>query len=637
MACMYTGPNDCCRIARGPGTDFTRAELEVTIHGMTSDTFSLETLVLLSGVKALCEDQALLSSQRTDQGPGGPSHGGPAPAGRGKEKVPVLKHRHKDNVGAAPTRRDNEAQRAAPARSSQAEGSKARRLQRGDGSFVGEPAPKRQKMVEAERPSRAPSPPPQCQQPEGRSEEAWRPSPEQQIPSPPPTTWHPVTPAPPPLSSDASSASAGIAPAGGFGPQPAPSSSPAGRSATTPAGTPPALAPVESGPGGPELEATLPRPEAAPQEEAAHPAMMAEAPAAAAAPDTTAGASPAEPAVEEAAVVVEAPAPEVTEVASTATPPAQEEEPEVVYERHLLPCLAKVPLPRLLAKSQQALEELEAGIHQEWEELDAECLRLSNWERRLGDHIKIVSARYAGECAELVQEREDLQEQLQKSLDREAAAAQRERAAVRWETQAIEREPVAEMRMSTAEERTKTALELTNQAKVVMGLIKEQEATLTEREAAVVEGEAKLAAHQEEQAARTLRLQEWEAAVEEELSAGTRRLQEQEVTEAPPSLGTILPVLDSTTEHLRHMEAAIFDLLETEGRAVARGMAEYILTCFRSHNPAFQLTPILVGPIRATAAAAQEGVQAAADMVATRVRRHPRPTRGGASSGPPAQ
>jgi hypothetical protein len=409
--------------------------------------------------------------------------------------------------------------------------------------------------------------------------------------------------------------------------------------------------------------------------------MMAEAPAAAAAPDTTAGASPAEPAVEEAAVVVEAPAPEVTEVASTATPPAQEEEPEVVYERHLLPCLAKVPLPRLLAKSQQALEELEAGIHQEWEELDAECLRLSNWERRLGDHIKIVSARYAGECAELVQEREDLQEQLQKSLDREAAAAQRERAAVRWETQAIEREPVAEMRMSTAEERTKTALELTNQAKVVMGLIKEQEATLTEREAAVVEGEAKLAAHQEEQAARTLRLQEWEAAVEEELSAGTRRLQEQEValqekeakveeflaersasidrivrwvgevnpsldalglspiqvTEAPPSLGTILPVLDSTTEHLRHMEAAIFDLLETEGRAVARGMAEYILTCFRSHNPAFQLTPILVGPIRATAAAAQEGVQAAADMVATRVRRHPRPTRGGASSGPPAQ
>jgi hypothetical protein len=31
MAYMYTGSNDCCRIARRPGTDFTRAELEVVI------------------------------------------------------------------------------------------------------------------------------------------------------------------------------------------------------------------------------------------------------------------------------------------------------------------------------------------------------------------------------------------------------------------------------------------------------------------------------------------------------------------------------------------------------------------------------------------------------------------------------
>jgi hypothetical protein len=88
--------------------------------------------------------------------------------------VPEL--RHKDNVGAAPTRRDDEAQGVAPAWSSQAEGSKARRLQRGDGSFVGEPAPKRQKTAEAERQSRAPSPPPQRQQPEGRPEEVRRPS-----------------------------------------------------------------------------------------------------------------------------------------------------------------------------------------------------------------------------------------------------------------------------------------------------------------------------------------------------------------------------------------------------------------------------------------------------------------------------
>jgi hypothetical protein len=62
MAYMYTGSNECCRIARGPSTDFTRAELEVAIRGMTGDTFSPESLVLPSGVKALCEDQTLWSS-----------------------------------------------------------------------------------------------------------------------------------------------------------------------------------------------------------------------------------------------------------------------------------------------------------------------------------------------------------------------------------------------------------------------------------------------------------------------------------------------------------------------------------------------------------------------------------------------
>jgi hypothetical protein len=62
MAYMYTGLNDCCRIAHGPRADFTIAELEVAIRGMTGDAFSPESLVLPSGVKALCEDQALLAS-----------------------------------------------------------------------------------------------------------------------------------------------------------------------------------------------------------------------------------------------------------------------------------------------------------------------------------------------------------------------------------------------------------------------------------------------------------------------------------------------------------------------------------------------------------------------------------------------
>jgi hypothetical protein len=110
-----------------------------------------------------------------------------------------------------------------------------------------------------------------------------------------------------------------------------------------------------------------------------------------------------------------------------------------------------------------------------------------------------------------------------------------------------------------------------------------------------------------------------------------------QVMETPPSLGAVLPALNSTTEQLRRMEAAIFDLLETEGRAIARGMAEYILTCLRSHYLSCPMTLILVGPVPATAATAQESVQEAADMVATRVQRRPEPTKGEASSGPQAE
>jgi hypothetical protein len=186
MAYMYTGLNDCCRIVRGPGGDFTRAELDVALWAMTGKAFSPESLVLPSGVKALCEDQALRSSvlalmltldegglavrqlggdpnrglqipgatpdrqQRTSEGPGEPRHGGPAPGGKGKEKVPVPEHQHKDNAGAAPAQRSDEVSGAAPVRSSQAEGSKSQRLQRGDGSWVGEPAPKCQKTAGAE-------------------------------------------------------------------------------------------------------------------------------------------------------------------------------------------------------------------------------------------------------------------------------------------------------------------------------------------------------------------------------------------------------------------------------------------------------------------------------------------------------
>ncbi|XP_025825181.1 uncharacterized protein LOC112900543 [Panicum hallii] len=408
-----------------------------------------------------------------------------------------------------------------------------------------------------------------------------------------------------PQSSDASSASAGVVPIGGTGPQPAPESS-----ASTPAGPPPGSAPEASGLRGPEPEAvTPPRPEAAPQEEAARPTAATEAPTAVL--DVEVGPSPAEPAVEGAAATVEAAAPEAAEVpetlapeaaevVSTATPPAQEEEPE----------------------------ELEAGIRREWEKLEAERLRLSDWENRLGDCIKSVTTRYADERAKFMQGHELLQEQL---------------AATWREKHATERELAAELKVQVAADREQTTLELADQAKKVVAATKAQETTLAKLAAAAAKREERLAAREAEEEHEAA-LQEKEAKVEEllaERSASigqiTRwvgavnpllealRANPIRVTEAPSPLGAALQVLDSTAERLRDVEASIQDLLEIEGRAVARGMAEYILTSFRSHDPAIQLTPILVGPLRATAAAVQEGVREVADMVVARIRRRPEP------------
>jgi hypothetical protein len=84
----------------------------------------------------------------------------------------------------------------------------------------------------------------------------------------------------------------------------------------------------------------------------------------------------------------------------------QGDEPEVVHGRHLLPSPVEVPLPRLLVKAQRAMEEAEAGFRREWEKLEVEHLRLSNWEHQLGNRIQVVSSRAAEERARLEQERE---------------------------------------------------------------------------------------------------------------------------------------------------------------------------------------------------------------------------------------
>jgi hypothetical protein len=63
--------------------------------------------------------------------------------------------------------------------------------------------------------------------------------------------------------------------------------------------------------------------------------------------------------------------------------------------------------------------------------------------------------------------------------------------------------------------------------------------------------------------------------------------------------------------------------LEAEGGRLCRAVIEYILMCFRSHDPAISLEPVITGPVAATEDAAQEGVQDAMEVVAERFQRDP--------------
>jgi hypothetical protein len=213
MACMFTGVNDCSRIVGGAGSDLSGAELEVLVpRGIKAlcEDQALRTVVLAS---MLTLDEGGLavqqvggdpnhgiripstspdSQQHAVQIPGESCHGGPASAAKGKGKEPELRHKYNvrsgltrkddeeraipirkddgvhsipickddeehaipirkdDEVRSIPIHRNNEEREAATSRSSRdREEAGSRRLCHGDGSYVGEPAPKRQKMAES--------------------------------------------------------------------------------------------------------------------------------------------------------------------------------------------------------------------------------------------------------------------------------------------------------------------------------------------------------------------------------------------------------------------------------------------------------------------------------------------------------
>jgi hypothetical protein len=205
---------------------------------------------------------------------------------------------------------------------------------------------------------------------------------------------------------------------------------------------------------------------------------------------------------------------------------------------------------------------------------------------------------------------------MRRVIDREIAVARREKAATQKEAE--------------VELKEQSARHSIDAVKTMAKMIDDKRAILKQREVAVQEGEAHLEA-------RTQDLKEREAKVEGFLAkqrAGIERvvkwvgeantiletlgLSPIQVAEAPSSLGTVLRALDSTAERLQRLESTIVGRLEAEGQELARVVVDYVLTYFRSHDPAISLTPVLVGPVPEVEAAAREGVQEAVEIVAAR-------------------
>jgi hypothetical protein len=116
---------------------------------------------------------------------------------------------------------------------------------------------------------------------------------------------------------------------------------------------------------------------------------------------------------------------------SSSIPPPTSEETEVVFGWWLRsgaePKATPVPLPRVLSRAHQALHEIEAAILREWEALEAEHQRLSDWGTQLEERTKAASRQFASERSELERDHKDYKKDLQKMYARELEVGRKEK------------------------------------------------------------------------------------------------------------------------------------------------------------------------------------------------------------------
>ena len=127
--------------------------------------------------------------------------------------------------------------------------------------------------------------------------------------------------------------------------------------------------------------------------------------------------------------------------------------------------------------------------------------------------------------------------------------------------------------------------------------------------------------HQEDQRVEAQRIADW--ATEASLALVPLGMSPIHVAEPPASIADALLVLNSASDRLRHLEPVLAGQLEAEGRELIRMVAEHILTCLRSHDPAISLAPVVNGSAAETEAAAPDSVREVVDFVAAYFKREP--------------
>jgi xanthine dehydrogenase iron-sulfur cluster and FAD-binding subunit A len=87
----------------------------------------------------------------------------------------------------------------------------------------------------------------------------------------------------------------------------------------------------------------------------------------------------------------------------------------------------------MLSRAHQVLSETEAAILREWEALEAEHQRLSDWRTQLEERTKTASRQFTSVWSQLERDRKEYKKDRQRVCARELEATQREKKVAKRE------------------------------------------------------------------------------------------------------------------------------------------------------------------------------------------------------------